>query len=51
MISVVVGLDALVVAPLPEHSLAMFASVLRTWAPFALIAGASHELPGDVRAS
>jgi len=36
-LGVVVALDALVVAPVFEHSYAMFASVLGTWIPFALI--------------
>jgi uncharacterized membrane protein YhdT len=36
-LSVVVALDALLVAPLFEHSFSMFGSVLGTWFPFALI--------------
>lgn len=42
MLSVVVGLDALVVAPFLERSYAMFRSVLGTWVPFALIFAASY---------
>jgi hypothetical protein len=37
MLSIVVGLDALVVAPIFERSYAMFGSVLGTWLPFLLI--------------
>jgi hypothetical protein len=42
MLGVVVGLDALVVAPFLERSYAMFRSVLGTWVPFALIFTASY---------
>jgi hypothetical protein len=47
MLAVVVGLDAFLVAPLFEHSFAMFRSWLGTWLPMALIlvaayAGARH---------
>ena len=42
MIGVVVGLDALLVAPFFEGSYAMFGSVLGTWLPFVLIFGASY---------
>ena len=35
--ALVVVLDALIVAPIFEHSYAMFRSVIGTWAPFALI--------------
>ena len=42
MLAVVVGLDALLVAPFFEHSYAMFGSVLGTWLPFASIFGASY---------
>jgi hypothetical protein len=41
-LGVVVGMDALVVAPFIEHSYAMFGSVLGTWVPFALIFAASY---------
>jgi hypothetical protein len=34
---VIVGLDALVVAPLFERSYAMFRSIIGTWAPFVAI--------------
>jgi hypothetical protein len=36
-LSIVVALDLLLVAPIFEKSFAMFASVLGTWIPFALI--------------
>ncbi len=36
-LSIVVGLDLFLVAPVFERSFAMFASVLGTWIPFALI--------------
>jgi len=36
-LSIVVGLDLFLVAPVFEMSFAMFASVLGTWIPFALI--------------
>lgn len=39
--AVIVGLDALVVAPLFERSYAMFRSALGTWIPFAAIFFAS----------
>ena len=39
---IVIGLDALVVAPLFEGSYAMFASPLGTWIPFALIFAATY---------
>ena len=42
MLAVVVGLDALLVAPFLEHSYAMFGSVLGTWVPFASIFAASY---------
>ena len=42
MLLTVVGLDALVVAPLFEHSYAMFTSVIGTWVPFASIFVASY---------
>jgi len=42
MLGVVVGLDALVVAPFMERSYEMFQSVAGTWVPFALILAASH---------
>jgi hypothetical protein len=42
MLGVVVGLDALLVAPFLERSHAMFRSVLGTWVPFALIFTASY---------
>jgi hypothetical protein len=35
LVGTVVGLDALIVAPLLEHSYAMFTSPLGTWIPFA----------------
>lgn len=37
MVGVVMGLDALVVAPFLEGSYAMFGSILGTWVPLALI--------------
>jgi hypothetical protein len=37
LVCIVVGLDGFVVAPLVEHSYAMFASPLGTWVPFASI--------------
>jgi len=42
MLGVVVGLDAFVVAPLFEHSFAMFESILGTWVPFGFIFLASY---------
>jgi len=50
MLGIVVGLDALVVAPLFEHSYAMFQSVIGTWFPFALILASSY-LVGRTAAS
>lgn len=41
MLGIVVGLDALVVAPFFERSYAMFQSVLGTWIPFASILASS----------
>ena len=37
MLGIVVGLDALLVAPMFERSYAMFKSLLGTWIPFMLI--------------
>jgi hypothetical protein len=48
MLGVVMGLDALLVAPLLERSYAMFESILGTWLPFASIFVASY-LAGRVR--
>jgi hypothetical protein len=42
MLGIVVGLDALVVAPLLERSYEMFRSVMGTWVPFALILASSY---------
>ena len=42
MVGIVVGLDALLVAPFLESSYAMFKSVIGTWLPFASIAAASY---------
>jgi drug/metabolite transporter superfamily protein YnfA len=42
MLAIVVALDALVVAPLFEHSYAMFRSFAGTWLPFGLIFGATY---------
>lgn len=42
MLSVVIGLDVLIVAPFLERSYAMFRSVLGTWVPFTLILTASY---------
>jgi len=42
MVALVIGLDALVVAPFIERSYEMFRSVLGTWIPFALILAASY---------
>ncbi len=41
MLAVVIGMDALLVAPFLERSYAMFTSVLGTWLPFASIFAAS----------
>ncbi len=41
-VSIVVGLDLFLVAPVFEKSFAMFASVLGTWIPFALIFAATY---------
>jgi hypothetical protein len=56
MVALVIGLDALVVAPLFEQSYEMFRSVLGTWLPFALIVTASYfaaragrKTPGSAR--
>lgn len=35
LVGIVIGLDLLVVAPLVEHSYAMFSSAIGTWIPFA----------------
>jgi len=43
-LTVVVGLDLFVVAPLFEHNYAMFTSALGTWIPFALIFTASYVI-------
>jgi hypothetical protein len=42
MLGIVVGLDALLVAPFFERSYAMFQSVLGTWVPFASILVTSY---------
>ncbi len=42
MLAIVVGLDALLVAPVFERSYAMFASILGTWVPFASIFTVSY---------
>lgn len=42
MLGIVVALDAFLVAPMIEHSYAMFESWLGTWLPFALIAVAAY---------
>lgn len=42
MVALVIGLDALVVAPFFERSYKMFRSVLGTWLPFLLILAASY---------
>ncbi len=42
MLAIVVGLDALLVAPVFERSYVMFTSVLGTWVPFASIFMASY---------
>jgi drug/metabolite transporter superfamily protein YnfA len=42
MLSIVVGLDALLVAPIFERSYAMFGSLLGTWLPFLLIFVATY---------
>ncbi len=42
MLGIVVGLDALLVAPFLERSYAMFRSVLGTWLPFALIFASTY---------
>ena len=42
MVGIVVGLDALVVAPFLERSYAMFGSPIGTWIPFASIFAASY---------
>ena len=41
-LSIVITLDLLLVAPVFEKSFAMFASVLGTWIPFALIFAATY---------
>ncbi|MEW6674065.1 MAG: hypothetical protein AB1427_20420 [Thermodesulfobacteriota bacterium] len=42
LLGIVVGLDALVVAPLFERSYAMFRSVFGTWIPFGSILASSY---------
>lgn len=42
IVGIVVGLDALVVAPFLERSYAMFRSVIGTWVPFASILVTSY---------
>jgi hypothetical protein len=42
MLSIVVGLDALLIAPIVERSYAMFGSLLGTWLPFLLIFVATY---------
>lgn len=42
MLALVVGMDALLVAPFLERSYAMFGSVVGTWVPFASIFAASY---------
>jgi hypothetical protein len=42
MLGIVIGLDALVVAPFLEGSYEMFRSVMGTWVPFALILVSSY---------
>jgi hypothetical protein len=42
MLTIVVALDAFLVAPFIEHSYAMFGSWLGTWLPFASIAVAAY---------
>jgi hypothetical protein len=49
MTAIVVGLDALVVAPFFEGSYAMFRSVIGTWVPFASIAAATYLVGLAVR--
>ncbi len=44
LVGVVIGLDAFVVAPVFEHSYAMFQSVVGTWVPFGLIWLASFRV-------
>lgn len=41
-LSIVIALDLLLVAPVFEKNFAMFASVLGTWIPFALIFAATY---------
>jgi hypothetical protein len=41
-LAVVMGLDAFIVAPVMEKSYAMFASLLGTWIPFALIFASTY---------
>ncbi len=48
MLGVVIGLDAVVVAPLFERSYDMFRSVLGTWIPFALILAASYVVSRQI---
>ena len=42
LLAVVVGLDALLVAPVFERSFAMFTSPLGTWIPFGLILASTY---------
>jgi hypothetical protein len=50
MVGVVLGLDALVVAPFLERSYAMFRSIMGTWVPFASILAASYFVGRATRA-
>ncbi len=49
MVGLVVGMDALVVAPFLERSYEMFRSVLGTWVPFALIFAATYSVTAATR--
>ena len=50
-VGIVITLDALLVAPVFEHSYAMFRSVLGTWIPFALILTATYAVGRVLSAS
>ncbi len=49
MVGLVVGMDALVVAPILERSYEMFRSVLGTWVPFALIFASTYCVTAAAR--
>ncbi len=49
MVGLVVGMDALVIAPFLEGTYVMFRSVLGTWVPFALVFAATYSVTAAAR--